>query len=37
MLDLADSIETAKPTFEGSAWTALARIMLTTPWLGECK
>lgn len=37
LLDRADLIAQEKPSFEASAWTALTRIMHTTPWLGECS
>ncbi len=36
LLDEAQRIESTANTYYGTAWIALGRIMLTTPWLGTC-
>jgi endoglucanase len=36
LLDRAAALEAETPTYYGSAWVALARVMLQTDWLGRC-
>ena len=37
LLDAAERLDAAHPTYYGSAWVALARVMLTTRLLGGCQ
>jgi hypothetical protein len=36
LLDRAAALEADRPSYCGAAWTALARVMLDTDWLGSC-
>jgi endoglucanase len=36
LLDRATALEEDRPSYYGAAWTALARVMLDTDWLGVC-
>jgi endoglucanase len=36
LLDRATAVDEQSPTYYGSAWVALGRVMLTTDWLGAC-
>jgi endoglucanase len=36
LLDRAGDLEHDRPSYYGAAWTALARVMLDTDWLGNC-
>jgi endoglucanase len=36
LLDRATQLDEARPSYYGAAWTALARVMLDTDWLGRC-
>ena len=36
LLDRATELEHERPSYYGAAWTALARVMLDTDWLGRC-
>ena len=36
LLDRATDLDEARPSYYGAAWTALARVMLDTDWLGRC-
>jgi len=36
LLDRAEELEHERPSYYGAAWTALARVMLDTDWLGRC-
>jgi endoglucanase len=37
LLDRATELEIGESTYYGSAWVALARVMLETDWLGRCE
>lgn len=36
LLERADALERAHPTYYGAAWVALGRVLLTTEWLSPC-
>lgn len=36
LLDRAAQLDDDHPSYYGAAWTALARVMLDTDWLGNC-
>jgi endoglucanase len=36
LLGRAGDLQEERPSYYGAAWTALARMMLDTDWLGNC-